>query len=82
MKTLLRIDASARKHGSHSRDLADHFHARWTQSNSDSSVDLRDLVDDPVPHLDDSSIAAFQAIANGGNDGSSDLTALSDALIA
>ena len=82
MKTLLRIDASTRKHGSYSRELADYFQARWTQAHHESHVVRRDLADDPVPHIDNSTIAEFQAADNGGSDTSSDATTLSDTLIA
>jgi len=59
MKTLLRIDASARTHGSCSRQLADRVQARWTEANPDARVVVRDLARDPVPHIDGATIAAF-----------------------
>ncbi len=82
MKTLLRIDASARKQGSHSRKLADYFQTRWSQVNPDACVIQRDLAENPVPHLDHSTIAAFQGETHQDNEASSNLLALSDTLIA
>ncbi len=82
MKTLLRIDASARKQGSHSRELGDYFQNRFIQMNPESRVIQRDLAKDPVPHLDNSTIAAFQGTTNGSKSPSSDLVALSETLIA
>ena len=82
MKTLLRIDASIRKHGSYSRELADYFQAQWTQANPESQVVRRDLADDPIPHIDNSTIAGFQVADEGGSHTSSDAMTLSDSLIA
>ncbi|MDC0723217.1 FMN-dependent NADH-azoreductase [Nannocystis bainbridge] len=59
MKTLLRIDASARLEGSSSRQLADHYQARWTAAHPGARVLVRDLARSPVPHLDAATIAAF-----------------------
>ena len=61
MQTLLRIDASARSDGSHTRALADHFQARWREAYPEGEVIWRSLADDPVPHLTDGLIKAFQA---------------------
>jgi FMN-dependent NADH-azoreductase len=62
-KTLLRIDASARLNGSHSRSLADHFQKNWTRAHPEGRVVMRDLARDPVPHLTDATIAVFQGAA-------------------
>lgn len=59
MKTLLRIDASLRTHGSSSRQLADRFQARWVEANPGGRVVVRDLAQSPVPHLDRATAAAF-----------------------
>jgi len=79
MKTLLRIDSSVRKEGSHSRALAGHFQNRWLQANPGGRVVVRDLSETPVPHLANATIAAFNA-GNGG--AAANGAALSDALIA
>lgn len=78
MKTLLRIDASARTLGSHSRGLADHFQALWAQAHPGGRVVGRDLARDPVPHLDEATVAAFQGAERSGAAGS---VALSEGLI-
>ena len=78
MKTLLRIDSSIRKNGSHSRALADHFQARWCEAHPSGQVRIRDLADDPVPHLTDAALAAF----HGASVGNANAAALSDTLIA
>lgn len=61
MKTLLRIDASIRHHGSHSRALADHYEARWRQAHPNGEVIRRCLATDPVPHLSQGDFDAFSA---------------------
>jgi hypothetical protein len=59
MKVLLRIDASARKNGLHSRALADHYQRRWQRANPGGKVIVRDVAAAPVPRLQGSTIAAF-----------------------
>lgn len=61
MQTFLRIDASARSDGSHTRSLADYFQAKWREAYPEGEVIRRTLADDPVPHLTDRLIKAFQA---------------------
>ncbi len=68
MKVLLRIDASARIHGSHTRELADHFQSRWQEINPDGKVVLRDLAVEPVPHLSEKTIEAFHQPAAGDSE--------------
>ena len=75
MKTLLRIDASARIHGSHTRELADHFQSRWQELHPDGEVVRRDLAVEAVPHLSDEAIKAFHQPAAEGSE-----VALSDVL--
>ena len=75
MKTLLRIDASARIHGSHTRELADHFQSRWQELHPDGKVVRRDLAVETVPHLSDQAIQAFHQPAAAGSE-----LALSDIL--
>ncbi len=80
MKTLLRIDTSARTNGSHSRSLADHFQARWLATHPEGRVVNRDLTRDPVPHLDQATIDALYAAKAIGK--APPAAALSDTLIA
>lgn len=65
MKTLLRIDASARTSGSHSRGLADYYEAAWKTAHPDGLVVLRDLAATPVPHLCEETIRAFLSGVDG-----------------
>lgn len=58
-KTLLCIDSSARRAGSHSRELADEFANRWRDAHAAGRMIRRDLTLEVVPHLDDSTIRAF-----------------------
>lgn len=59
MKTLLRIDASARQDESHSRALADYYEARWRNAHPDGRVVTRNLTAEPVPHLDPATVAVL-----------------------
>lgn len=59
MKTLLRIDASARWEGSYSRRLGDHFETCWRSAHPNGMVLTRDLALDPPPHLTDETIRVF-----------------------
>jgi len=61
MRTLLRLDASSQTGQSHSRSLADYYEARWRERHPDGNVLKRDLVRDPIPHLDEATIAVFYA---------------------
>lgn len=81
MRTLLRIDASSQTTQSHSRGLADHYEARWREHHSQGKVLIRDLVREPLPHLDEATIAVFYA---GGDPSDGEIPsgiALSDQLI-
>lgn len=59
MRTLLRIDASSQRTASHSRDLANHYETRWRTHNPGGKVLVRDLAHEPLPHLDEATIAVF-----------------------
>lgn len=59
MNTLLRIDASVRPNGSHSRHLGDYFEKLWLKEHPRAEVircDLRTLM---IPHLNEQMIEAF-----------------------
>jgi len=77
MATLLRIDSSSRLEGSFSRrfgnELAEHLKADHTI--------VRDLVKDPVPHIDVSAIAAFFSDPSEHGETEQMATALSDKLL-
>jgi len=59
MKQLLRIDTSTRIHDSHSRKVAEDFQKQWTINHPTGKVILRDLAQNPVPHLSDLTIQGF-----------------------
>ncbi len=59
MKTLLRMDASIRTEGSHSRALADCFERRWLEEHPGGRVVRRDLAREPVPHLNEGTAQAL-----------------------
>ena len=61
MPTLLRIDVSARKNESVSRALADQVQAQWTAANSNGQIITRDLADQPVAHITETTIRGFYA---------------------
>src|SRR6516162_268520 len=56
---LLRIDASSRVSGSHSRDLADEFERAWRARGTGHRVVRRDLVATPIPQIEQTTIAGF-----------------------
>ncbi len=53
MKTLLRIDASARINGSNTRILTDYFQSKWLSNNPEGKVIHRCLASNPLPHVDE-----------------------------
>ncbi len=82
MTNILRIDASARTRGSHSRGLADRFIESWLQAHPDSRVVVRDLAEDPPPHISHQTIAAFFMPVDQADEATRFYTALSDRYIA
>lgn len=82
MKTLLRIDCSARTTGSHSRDLADHYEQKWRTTYPEGTVLYRDLTESKLPHIQNNTITGFYALPGEMTDEQIKATALSDELIA
>lgn len=60
MKTLLRIDASARTKGSHTRTISDYYQKQWQEQYPKSKVIIRDVERETIPHLSSEMIDAFQ----------------------
>lgn len=58
MERLLHIDSSPRGERSHSRRLTREFVEAWKQTHSNDVVTYRDVGRNPVPHVDESWIAA------------------------
>ena len=75
MKTLLRIDSSFNLNGSFSRLAADHFETLWKEQNPEANVLYRDLEKSALPHLSQSTYAAF------GQSGDTESVQMSDELI-
>jgi FMN-dependent NADH-azoreductase len=82
MPCLLRIDSSARRDGSVSRDLGDAFEAAWLERGLNFTVVRRDLADSVVPQIAQATIAAFYAPPGAMTDDLRAASALSDTLIA
>jgi len=61
MKTLLQINSSIFSSGGQSSQLADQFVAAWRANHSDAQVVVRDLAQNPLPHLDAPRVTAFFA---------------------
>ncbi len=81
MARVLRIDASARTQGSHTREMTDFFQAKWLERFPGDEILSRDLAADPVPHVTDMTIAGFFTDQERLNPAMADATALSDVLI-
>ena len=77
-QTILRIDASARKSGSISRDLVDRIVAKA----STARVITRDLADTPVPQINEDWIGANFTPADTRTEAQTETLALSDTLVA
>ncbi|MDH5445523.1 MAG: NAD(P)H-dependent oxidoreductase [Gammaproteobacteria bacterium] len=82
MTTLLRIDASARTEGSHSRELADVVEAAWFKANPEGEVIVRDLAREPVALINNDTIAGYYTPPEQMDEKLKSATALSDKLIA
>jgi len=81
MPSLLRLDASSRRDDSHSRALGDAFEAAWSARFPGSTVVRRDLVANPIPHIQEKTITGFYTPADKLDESLKNAVALSDALI-
>jgi len=81
MSSLLRIDASSRLNGSHSRALADAFEAAWSARFPGNTIVRRDLASNPITHIHETTIAGFYASPDALDGKLKDALALSDELI-
>jgi len=79
---LLRIDASARTDGSHSRRLGDLVEAQWRRANPDGERVRRELTRAAPPHIAAATIQGFYTPPAQLTPGLREATALSDALVA
>jgi FMN-dependent NADH-azoreductase len=81
MPTLLRIDASSRRDGSHSRALADAFETAWSNRFPGETVMRRDLATNPIGHIHEATIAGFYTPADKLDASLKGALSLSDQLI-
>jgi FMN-dependent NADH-azoreductase len=81
MPTLLRIDSSSRRDGSHSRALADAFEKAWSDRFPGAKVTRRDLTANPIAHIHETTIAGFYTPAEQLDANLKGAVALSDELI-
>jgi FMN-dependent NADH-azoreductase len=81
MSSLLRIDASSRLTGSHSRALADAFETAWSARFPGRTIVRRDLVANPVAHIHETTIAGFYTPPESLDQKLKGAIALSDELI-
>src|SRR5688572_24116297 len=80
--TLLQLNSSINSSAGHSSALADAFVARWRAANPWSTVTVRDLAAEPVPHLTAERFGAFLAKAEERSAEQQSVVAYSDTLIA
>jgi FMN-dependent NADH-azoreductase len=59
MTTLLQLNSSIFSSGGQSSQLANEFVATWRANNPDAQIKIRDLANDPLPHLDAQRVSAF-----------------------
>ncbi|WNV05163.1 NAD(P)H-dependent oxidoreductase [Candidatus Methylospira mobilis] len=59
MTNLLQINSSIFSSGGHSSLLANEFVDKWRTRNPNAQVTVRDLANDPLPHLDAARVSAY-----------------------
>ena len=82
MKTLLQLNSSLYAGDGQSSRLASQFVGAWRAANPGAAVLVRDLANDPVPHLDAGRFAAFLAKNEARDASQRAVVAYSDMLIA
>ena len=81
MTTLLQLNTSVFSEAGQSSQLAREFVQNWQRQHADSHVIVRDLANEPVPHLNGERFKAFLTPANERTDFQRDVTDYSDKLI-
>lgn len=81
MTTLLQINTSLYSNQGQSSQLANRFVTSWQATHADGHVVVRDLANQPVPHLDGARFGAFLAKAEERTNEQQAVVAFSDALI-
>ncbi len=82
MTVLLRIDASSRALGSHSREWADYFLDQWQKRHPKTEIKVRDIITQPIPHISEKTITGFYTAKEQQDKTTSEALRLSDELIA
>ncbi|MBV8628922.1 MAG: NAD(P)H-dependent oxidoreductase [Paraburkholderia sp.] len=82
MTTILQINSAARSQGANSTLLANELTAKLQQSNTGAQVVVRNLLAEPLPHLDDAILGAFFTPAEQRTPEQQAIHARSEALIA
>lgn len=82
MPYLLRIDSSARRVDSHSRQLADLIEAEYLNAGPDHAVRRRDLTAEPISHIEAETITGFYTLEDAMTPALRAATDQSDSLIA
>lgn len=77
---ILRIDASARVEASRSREIADLIENKLLQLHPNAEVVVRDIIQNPIPHISEEEIEAFES-TQPPTDEQKQLLQLSDVLI-
>ncbi len=81
MTNILHIKSSIFGDHGQSSQLSDAFLSDWTAKNGQAQVKVRDLANDPVPHLSGETVAGFMAEAGDRNAAQAEAIALSEELI-
>lgn len=81
MKELLQINTSLFSGEGQSSQLADHFVSAWRARNPEAGLKVRDLANDPIPHLDAERFQAFIEEPSKRSPEQTEVVAYSDALI-
>lgn len=80
-RCLLHMDVSARIQGSYSRQLTQAFVSQWQQSNPNHQIIYRDIGRSPIPHIDQTWVAAYESEPKDRTAEMQAAIALSDTLI-
>jgi FMN-dependent NADH-azoreductase len=67
MTTLLQLNSSIFSSGGQSSQLANEFVATWHANNPAAQIKVRDLANDPLPHLDAQRVSAFFTLPDARN---------------
>ncbi|WP_299493747.1 NAD(P)H-dependent oxidoreductase [Acaryochloris sp. IP29b_bin.137] len=80
-RCLLHMDVSARIQGSFSRQLTQAFVSQWQQTNPEHQIIYRDIGSFPIPHIDETWVAAYESAPEERTAEMKAAIALSDTLI-